>query len=125
LDRAKELAATLQAHVPQCAIAACALPDELASHAAASELIVNCTSLGMSPKVEGTPWLPKLPFQPAQAVYDLVYNPRQTRLLAQAADDGATAVGGIGMLVWQGAIAFERWTGITPPIAVMRQAIGA
>jgi shikimate dehydrogenase len=66
-----------------------------------------------------------LPFRSQQAVYDLVYNPRRTRLLAQAAGDGAQAIGGIGMLVWQGAIAFERWTGITPPVDVMRQAIGA
>jgi shikimate dehydrogenase len=93
--------------------------------AAQSDLIINCTSLGMTPNIEGLPWLPDLPFRPDQAIYDLVYNPRQTRLLAQAQHDGAKAVGGIGMLVWQGAIAFERWTGITPPVDVMRQAIGA
>jgi shikimate dehydrogenase len=125
LERAEGLATTLQAHVPQCAIQVCALPNDLAAQAAECDLIINCTSLGMSPKVESTPWQPDLPFRPMQAVYDLVYNPRETRLLLQAAQDGATAIGGIGMLLWQGAIAFERWTGITPPIDVMRQAIGA
>jgi shikimate dehydrogenase len=79
----------------------------------------------MTPNVEGLPWLPSLPFRPDQAVYDLVYNPLQTRLLAQAEREGAHAIGGIGMLVWQGAIAFERWTGVTPPIDIMRRAIGA
>jgi len=125
LDRATELAATLQMSVGDCPLRACSLPDDLASIAEQSDLVVNCTSLGMTPNIEGLPWQDDLPFQPGQAVYDLVYNPRKTRLLAQAERDGATAIGGVGMLVWQGAIAFERWTGITPPVDVMRQAIGA
>jgi shikimate dehydrogenase len=125
LNRASELVASLQPSVANCPLRSCALPDDLPAVAAESDLIVNCTSLGMTPHVEGLPWLPDLPFRPDQAVYDLVYNPRKTCLLAQAEGDGALAVGGIGMLVWQGAIAFERWTGITPPVDVMRQAIGA
>lgn len=125
LDRATELAATLQPRVPDCPLQTCALPDGLADVAHDCDLIVNCTSLGMTPNVDELPWVEDLPFQSNQAVYDLVYNPRQTRLLAHAARDGAQSIGGIGMLVWQGAIAFERWTGITPPIDVMRQAIGA
>ena len=123
--RATDLVTELQAQVPDCPMTACALPGELAEVAATSDLIVNCTSLGMSPNIDTTPWLAEVPFRADQAVYDMVYNPRQTRLLAQAAADGAQAIGGIGMLVWQGAIAFERWTGIMPPIATMRQAIGA
>jgi shikimate dehydrogenase len=125
LEQATELASTLQDRVPDCPLHANALPDDLPSLAAENDLIVNCTSLGMLPKIEGVPWLPDLPFRADQSVYDLVYNPRRTRLLSKAARDGAHAVGGIGMLVWQGAIAFERWTGIQPPVDVMRQAIGA
>ena len=125
LDRATELANTLQARVNDCPLRACGMPDDLTTVAVQCDLIVNCTSLGMSPNIEGLPWQDDLPFQPAQAVYDLVYNPRKTRLLAQAERDGARAIGGIGMLVWQGAIAFERWTGFAPPVDVMRQAIGA
>jgi shikimate dehydrogenase len=124
-ERASDLVTTLQPQVPDCPLQHCTLPDDLPAIAADHELIVNCTSLGMTPNVDGLPWLPDLPFHPGQAVYDLVYNPRQTRLLAQAEQDGAQAIGGIGMLVWQGAIAFERWTGITPPVDVMRQAINA
>jgi shikimate dehydrogenase len=125
LDRANELVTSLQPYVPSCPLLSCALPSDLAAISTESDLIINCTSLGMSPNVDGLPWLPDLPFRTDQALYDLVYNPRQTRLLAQAQGDGAHAIGGIGMLVWQGAIAFERWTGITPPIDLMRQAIGA
>jgi len=125
LERARELVTTLQEQVPACALHACAFPNHLAAVAAESDVIVNCTSLGMTPNLTGLPWLPDLPFRPGQAVYDLVYNPRKTCLLAQAECEGAHVIGGIGMLVWQGAIAFERWTGIVPPVDVMRQAIGA
>jgi shikimate dehydrogenase len=125
VERAAELVASLQPHVSNCPLQNCGLPDDLPSIAAESDLIINCTSLGMTPNVDGLPWLSDLPFRSEQAIYDLIYNPRQTRLLTQAAGDGAQAIGGIGMLVWQGAIAFERWTGITPPVDVMRQAIGA
>ncbi len=125
LDRATELVATLQPSVPNCPLQSCALPDDLPTIASENDLIINCTSLGMSPKLDGLPWLPDLRFRRDQVVYDLVYNPRQTRLLAQAERDEAHAFGGIGMLVWQGAIAFERWTGIKPPLEVMRQAISA
>lgn len=125
LERASELVSTLQPRVSNCPLRAAALPNDLPAIASECDLIVNCTSLGMTPKVEGLPWLAELPFRSDQAIYDLVYNPRQTRLLAQAQRDGAHAVGGIGMLIWQGAIAFERWTGITPPVDAMRQAIGA
>jgi shikimate dehydrogenase len=124
-ERAIELAKSLQPHLPGCPLLACSLPDDLPAAAQACDIIVNCTSLGMTPNVDGLPWLPDLSFRADQSVYDLVYNPRRTRLLDQAQDNGATAVGGIGMLVWQGAIAFERWTGIKPPIEIMRQAIGA
>lgn len=125
IERAVDLVTSLRESVKNCPLETCALPDDLGEVAATSDLIINCTSLGMTPHVDGLPWQADLPFRPDQAVYDLVYNPRQTRLLAQAHQEGALAVGGIGMLIWQGAIAFERWTGVTPPIDVMRQAIAA
>jgi shikimate dehydrogenase len=125
LDRAVSLVESLAGHLPGCPLVACALPDDLADVAADAEIVVNTTSLGMSPYVDTTPWPEGLPLRADQVVYDLVYNPRRTRLLAHAEACGAQAIGGIGMLVWQGAIAFERWTGIRPPVDVMRQAIGA
>jgi shikimate dehydrogenase len=88
-------------------------------------LIVNCTSLGMTPNSDTTPWPEDVPLRREQVVYDLVYNPPQTTLLRQAAEAGARAIGGLGMLVWQGALAFERWTGQPAPVAVMRSAAEA
>jgi shikimate dehydrogenase len=123
LLRATELAAALQPSFLDCRIDVCDLPDDLADVARSADLVINCTSLGMSPNVDGLPWDAALPFHGGQTVYDLVYNPRETRLLRKATADGARAIGGIGMLIWQGAIAFERWTGLMPPVEIMRQAI--
>ena len=53
-------------------------------------------------------------------VFDLVYNPLETRLLHHARQSGANAVGGLEMFIWQGALAFELWTGEPAPVEVMR-----
>jgi len=86
-------------------------------------LIVNTTPLGMTPAVDASPWPDGLPFPPGAFVYDLVYNPRRTRLMQQAEAAGCRAANGLGMLVHQGALAFQLWTGVMPDTAVMRQAI--
>jgi shikimate dehydrogenase len=94
--------------------------DALAAAAATADLIVNCTTMGMShgPDEKGMP----LSWQqiPGTAlVNDLVYNPAQTPLLREAARAGAPVLGGIHMLVYQGAASFELWTGKKAPVAVM------
>jgi shikimate dehydrogenase len=77
-----------------------------------SALIVNCTSAGMSPDDYGTPWPYDLAFPKRAILYDLVYKPRVTALMREAASVGARVIGGIGMLAEQGAAAFELWTGV-------------
>jgi shikimate dehydrogenase len=119
---AESLATALQPLAPGCQLAAFDLSSDLARLAPYADLVVNCTSLGMTPNVDTTPWPEELPFRSGQVVYDLVYNPAQTRLLRQAAAGGARAIGGLGMLVWQGALAFERWTGQPAPVEIMRAA---
>src|SRR5690606_17781032 len=57
------------------------------------------------------------------AVIDLVYRPRRTAVLEAAEARGLRTVDGLGMLVHQGALAFERWTGTAPPVAIMRAAL--
>jgi shikimate dehydrogenase len=93
--------------------AQCEAVESLAAPACQmATLVVNCTSAGMWPDVDGTPWPETLPF-PSQAVlYDLVYRPAVTTLMRQARAAGARAIGGAGMLAEQGAAAFERWTGV-------------
>ena len=122
LERAQSLATEMGRLFPGCPITAHLMPEEITALAAHADLIVNTTSLGMTPKVDGLPWDEQVAFSPGQVVYDLVYNPSQTRLLQKAAADGAQTIGGLGMLIWQGAIAFERWTGQSPAVAVMRRA---
>ncbi len=109
-------------HITGCRMSAARLPDDLAAVAESAQIIVNCTSLGMTPNVNGLPWNDGLAFHPGQVVYDLVYNPPVTRLLRQAGADGARPIGGLGMLIWQGAIAFELWSGRRPPVEVMEAA---
>jgi shikimate dehydrogenase len=91
--------------------------DEAAEWGAS--LIINSTSAGMSPKVDESPWIEGLPFPNAVTVYDMVYNPAQTRFMQQAEAAGGRAIGGLGMLARQGAAAFKIWTGVEPPIEVM------
>lgn len=90
--------------------------------AEACELIVNTTSVGMSPYTDATPISSRL-IKPHHLVYDLIYNPLETRLVREARAAGASAVTGIKMLVYQGAASFEMWTGIYPPTGVMEQAL--
>lgn len=123
LDKAENLLAAMRELFPDVPMTARPFPDGVAESAAEAELIVNCTSLGMSPNLEGLPWDEEIEFTPEQTVYDLVYNPAVTRLLQLASVDGATVIGGLGMLIRQGAIAFERWTGETAPVEVMQRAV--
>ncbi len=85
-------------------------------------LIVNTTSLGMWPNTGKSAWPAEVPVPGHLAAYDLVYNPLETRFMTQARAAGAEAVGGLGMLVHQGAAAFRIWTGEAAPVEVMRTA---
>ena len=79
------------------------------------DLLVNTTPLGMAPNVDTSPWPDHLPFPKDAAVYDLVYNPRETKLVRDARAQGLPARAGLGMLIEQAALAFEIWTGHRPP----------
>jgi shikimate dehydrogenase len=96
--------------------------ESLVESARAAELLVNATPVGMSPKIDASIWPDAIPFPARLAVFDLVYNPQETQLLRQACAAGALAIDGLDMLVRQGAIAFELWTGQEAPFDVMRAA---
>lgn len=97
--------------------------DEAADWGAS--LIINCTSVGMYPHVEASPWIAGVPFPRGVTVYDMVYRPAITQLMRQAEQAGGRAIGGLGMLVRQGAKAFEIWTERPAPVDVMMQAAQA
>jgi shikimate dehydrogenase len=83
------------------------------------DIIVNATSLGMKAK-------DPLPFSPGllnknHVVCDLIY--KKTRLLKEAEDRGCKTMDGLGMLLYQGVLAFELWTAINPPVDIMKKAL--
>ncbi len=90
----------------------------------AASLVVNSTSLGMrhGPDEEATP-LPAELFHSGQAAFDLVYAPERTPFLGAAEQGGARPIGGLAMLIHQGAEAFRLWTGQEPPLDVMFAAV--
>ena len=85
-------------------------------------LIINTTPVGMKPFIQDTPWPSQLPFPSTTAVYDLVYNPQETTFLRCARNENLIVRNGLGMLVEQAALAFERWTNISPPREPMYEA---
>ena len=86
-------------------------------------LIVNCTSVGLHPQINQSPWIHGVPFPDGVTVYDMVYRPANTALMQQCVAHDGRAIGGLGMLARQGAIAFELWTGVRPPVDVMISAL--
>ena len=123
LARAQALVEDLAPSAGETALRAEALTEAaLLAHAHESELLVQSTTLGMWPHVEASIWPEGTPLPAHLAVVDLVYRPIETRLLRQAREAGATAFDGLGMLIAQGALSFEMWTGVWPPVDVMRAA---
>jgi shikimate dehydrogenase len=76
------------------------------------DLIINTTPIGMSPNIDASPWPDKVPFPVSATIYDLVYNPLETKLVKNARESGLIATSGLGMLIEQAALAFYRWTGM-------------
>ena len=96
---------------------------ELAEAASACQLLVNCTPIGLrhSRAEDDTP-IPPEQVPPGALVFDVIANPPETRLLAEAHRRGARIVSGMAMLVYQGAESFRLWTGLEPPLDIMRRA---
>ncbi len=93
---------------------------DLAKALPGADLLVNATSAGMSPSANASP-VPEKLLTGVPLVFDIVYNPLKTKLIQDAAAAGAKTISGVDMLAWQGALAFEKWTGQTAPINLMRE----
>jgi len=120
LDWAEELASRISQIFTK-EVEALELNEEnLAKVLEKADIVVNATSVGMSPNIDETPIPAKL-LKPGLIVFDIVYNPIKTRLLREAEAAGAKTISGVDMLVWQGALAFEKWTGLKAPVKLMRE----
>ena len=96
--------------------------ENLATALSQADILVNATSVGMSPNVNQTPVSANL-LKAGLIVFDIVYNPIKTRFQTEAELAGATVIGGLDMLIWQGALAFEKWTGLKAPLELMREEV--
>ncbi len=116
LSKARDLARHLKKRFPSVKVTVGYPKSEI-------DLVVNATSLGL--KAADPMPLDEKQFSLAQArtVYDMIYRPVETRLLATARKAGAETANGLGMLLHQGAKAFEIWTGKRAPLEVMRRAL--
>jgi shikimate dehydrogenase len=85
-------------------------------------VVINCTSVGMQHNTNA-PLLPPSAIKQSMVVFDIVYNPMNTALLISAKAAGAKIIYGYEMLVYQGALAFELFTGIPAPVEVMREVV--
>ncbi len=120
--RAEALCAAVAGRFPACRVAPCAADSRAVERTvAAKDLFVNATPVGMKaedPRLIDVAWL-----TPGAVVFDVIYNPQQTRLLREAAARGLQTLNGIGMLVHQGARAFEIFAGTPAPVETMRGVI--
>lgn len=95
--------------------------DALKKEIESADILVNTTGIGMKP-LEGKSLIPDESFLSADLVVcDTVYSPLYTKLLEQAQNVGAQTVTGLGMMLWQGAMAFELWTGQEMPIEAIKE----
>jgi len=120
-SRGRELVALLQANTKvrtsyQAWVENLAVPDDC-------DVLVNATSIGLYPQIDERPPLDYASIRQGLVVCDVIPNPPRTRFLEAAAARGAVTLDGLGMLVYQGAIAFKLWTGKDAPVAVMKAAL--
>lgn len=123
LERAEELAENLNDDFGKGRAGSVGMcKDALGADIARADLLVNTTSVGMKPDLDGIPLPPEM-IHAGLRVYDIVYDPRETRLVREAKSRGARALNGLGMLIHQGAMSLEMWTGQKAPVDVMEKAL--
>ncbi len=121
-SRAVELADNLNQTLGSGSVKVVALDDPHAAEVIReADLLVNCTPVGMHPHPDAQP-VPSEWLHPGLFVFDQIYNPLETNLLKAAKAAGARTANGIKMLVFQGALSFEIWTGHVPPVMTMEAA---
>lgn len=96
--------------------------ENLKRSAEQCDILINCTPVGMHPHVNSSPVKKEL-LRKDMVVFDIVYNPVETRLLKEAKEIGARVIDGVDMFVYQGAEALKIWLGIEAPVKIMKKAV--
>jgi shikimate dehydrogenase len=120
-DRAKSLVTNMEGRYPDTALAVADYGEQLTPILQEADLVVNTTSLGMN--VEVIAGLELEALNRNAVVYDMVYAPPVTPLLQEAQRLGLRHANGLGMLAAQGELAFNIWTGILPPLGLMKRVL--
>ena len=97
-------------------------PKSLAAMTERSDLIINCTPIGMYPREDATLIHAEL-LRPDQVVFDIVYNPLETKFCAEAKARGLKVIPGVEMFINQAVLQFQRFTGVDAPLEVMRRVV--
>lgn len=120
-DKLGNRARALSRGIPMGEAIAIAIGDAMREALQEADIIVNATPVGLNPEDPisiPARWIPK-----GKLVYDLIYNPTQTKLLKAVRARGCKTMNGLGMLLYQGVKAFEIWIGKNAPVEIMRRAI--
>lgn len=88
-----------------------------------SDIIINCTPVGMYPRIEQSPVAALDMLQPGTVVCDIIYNPLNTAFLAMGQTQGLKTINGLSMFVHQAALSLEIWLGIKPPLQLMKEVL--
>ncbi len=118
-ERAQSTAEKLKKEVPDCKVSVYCLDEQetLRKEIAKADILVNATLMGMKPYDDISLIDPSM-FRPELIVADVVYNPEETKMVREAKEAGCKlAIGGKGMLLWQGAAAYKLYTGLEMPTA--------
>jgi len=120
LEWAKDIAGLIRRELGKEVKVGVLTPRTLSPALEKADILVNATSVGMNPSSDKSP-VPAGLLKRRHIVFDIVYNPMMTKLIREAKAVGAKVIGGVDMLAWQGALAFEKWTGRTAPVDLMRR----
>ncbi|WP_239257053.1 shikimate dehydrogenase [Listeria ilorinensis] len=116
--RAEKTAEAIRAEMPDCQVQLFDLEDldALRNEIQSSDILANATLVGMHPHEDQSPVPDPTVFHKGLTVTDVIYTPEKTRLLREAETRGAVTIGGLGMLLHQGAAAYKLYTGLDMPI---------
>ncbi|PZG53822.1 shikimate dehydrogenase [Listeria ivanovii] len=122
-QKAKQTVTSIKKEVPDCIVHIYDLNDteKLYAEIATSDILVNATLAGMHPYENETPVKDATIFSKDLIVADVVYNPKKTKLMLDAEAAGCKTVGGLGMLLWQGAEAYKLFTGEDMPVSEVKE----
>ena len=121
-DKAKKLAAEVKEKTGANVEGKVSNENLLKQEIEKTDILINCTPIGMYPKINMTP-VPKSLLHSELFVFDVIYNPLETQLMKDAAEIGCRTLGGLDTLVNQGVLAFEWWTGKSPNSNLMKNKI--